>query len=116
MSRSARRHGRIEMGEAINFEDVLTVMMVLILLRLIFMIPLVNLDKAKTVAARSDAYWEREALWVHSHAGGDSAAAAYRTAFELKGYKTLRTDEAGDVWLEASPPAVSRARRKSAPS
>lgn len=102
MSRSSRRHARIEMGEAINFEDVLTVMMVLILLRLIFMVPLVNLDKAKTVAARSDAYWEREALWVHSHAGEDAAAAPYRTAFELQGHKTIRTEEAGAVWLEAA--------------
>jgi hypothetical protein len=104
MSRAGRRHARIEMGEAINFEDVLTVMTVLLLLRLIFMVPLVNLDKAKTVAARSDAYWEREALWVHSHAVGeaDTAAAPYRTAFELRGHRTLRTDEAGAVWVEAA--------------
>ena len=102
MSRAGRRHVRIEMGEAINFEDVLTVMTVLLLLRLIFMVPLVNLDKAKTVSARSDAYWEREALWVHAHAGADSAAAAYRTAFELRGYKALLTEEAGAVWLEAA--------------
>jgi len=105
MSRAGRRHIRLEMGEAINFEDVLTVMTVLLLLRLIFMVPLVNLDKAKTVAARSDAFWQREALWVHAHAGEDTSAAAYRTAFALEGHKTIRSEEAGSqgyVWLEAA--------------
>lgn len=104
MSRS-RRHARIEMGEAINFEDVLTVMTVLLLLRLIFMVPLVNLDKAKTVAARGDAFWGRQALYVHSHAGdggGSPAAAPYRTAFELDGQKAMHTEESGTVWLEAA--------------
>jgi hypothetical protein len=57
------------MGEAISFEDVLTVMTVLLLLRLVFMVPLVNLDKAKTIAARTDAYWSHQAAFVLSQRG-----------------------------------------------
>lgn len=106
MSR-VRRHARVEMGEAINFEDVLTVMTVLLLLRLIFMVPLVNLDKAKTVAARGDSYWQREALWVHTHPGAQAKVEPYRTAFELEGQAVIHSAEGGDaarspVWLEAA--------------
>lgn len=101
MSRS-RRHARVEMGEAINFEDVLTVMTVLLLLRLIFMVPLVNLDKAKTVAARGDAFWEREALWVHTHPGDAAEVKPYLTAFGLGGRKVIQTREDGVLWLEAA--------------
>jgi hypothetical protein len=106
MSR-VRRHARIEMGEAINFEDVLTVMTVLLVLRLVFMVPLVNLDKAKTVASRGDAYWGREALWIHAHPGEEGQAEPYKAAFELEGHKTVLTSEGGSgaggvVWLEAA--------------
>lgn len=106
--RRSRRHARAEMGEAINFEDVLTVMTVLLLLRLIFMVPLVNLDKAKTVAARGDSYWQREALWVHTHPGAQAQVQPYRTAFELEGQAAIRStagtgeDARSPVWLEAA--------------
>src|SRR4051795_11346001 len=81
-----RSHGRAEMGEAISFEDVLTVLTVLLLLRLIFMVPLVNLDKAKTIAAHGDIYWTHQAIWILSHPGapGDSTRVKpYRTPFNL---------------------------------
>jgi hypothetical protein len=96
------RHGRLEMGEAINFEDVLTVMTVLLLLRLIFMVPLVNLDKAKTIAARGDSFWERQALWVHTHPADTAGVDPYRNAFELAGQTALRSEEGGAVWVEAA--------------
>jgi hypothetical protein len=83
MSR-VRRHHRAEMGESISFEDVLTVMTVLLLLRLIFMVPLVNLDKAKTIVARGDEYWNRQAEWVFSHKGDSLKIKPYKTAFGLE--------------------------------
>lgn len=101
--RNGRRHARAEMGEAINFEDVLTVIAVLLLLRLIFMVPLVNLDKAKTVAARSDAYWNEQAGWVLAHPGDSAQALPYRTAFSLEGRKTVYTQATPRViYLEAA--------------
>jgi hypothetical protein len=104
MSRGRRHHGRAEMGEAISFEDVLTVMTVLLLLRLIFMVPLVNLDKAKTIAARGDAYWSRQAGWVLSHPGDSSRVKPYRTAFGLEGKAAslTETEPGKTVYLEAA--------------
>ena len=54
------------LGEAISFEDILTVITVLLLLRIIFMVPLVNIDKAKTVRSKADLYWSQEAAHVFS--------------------------------------------------
>lgn len=105
MSR-VRRQARAEMGEAISFEEVLTVITVLLLLRLVFMVPLVNLDKAKTISARGDAYWTRQAGWVLSHAGDSLRVKPYRTAFGLQD-KTSQLTESGAgkaVYLEASTP------------
>ncbi|MDB5104062.1 MAG: hypothetical protein JWP91_1751 [Fibrobacteres bacterium] len=106
---SAFRRGRgggarVEMGEAISFEDVLTVMTVLLLLRLVFMVPLVNLDKAKTIAARADKYWSLQALYVLTHGGDSTRVQPYRTAFGLEG-KASMVSESGNgktVFLEAA--------------
>ncbi len=107
-----RRHAKVEMGESISFEDVLTVMTVLLLLRLIFMVPLVNLDKAKTIAAHGDAYWFKQAEWVLRHPADSSLAKPYRNAFSLEGKSLLLTNLKGEfknpplsenaVYLEAS--------------
>lgn len=109
MSR-VRRQTRVEMGESISFEDVLTVMTVLLLLRLIFMVPLVNLDKAKTIAARGDEYWNRQASWVLSHPGDSLKVKPYQNAFGLSEKVTLITDAGPttgsdhSIYLEASAP------------
>ena len=91
MSR-ARRQPRTEMGEAISFEEVLTVITVLLLLRLVFMVPLVNLDKAKTIAARGDAYWSQQANYVLSHSGDSVKTKPYKIAFALEGQKVMATE------------------------
>ena len=89
--RGAGRSGgaRVEMGEAISFEDVLTVITVLLLLRLVFMVPLVNLDKAKTIAARADKYWSLQARYVLAHPGDSATVKPYRNAFGLEGKAAL---------------------------
>jgi hypothetical protein len=102
--RGGRLATRADLGEAISFEDVLTVITVLLLLRLVFMVPLVNLDKAKTVSARTDKYWSMQALYVLAHPGDTAKAAPYGNAFGLKG-KTAALNEAASpntVYLEAS--------------
>lgn len=104
-----RRGARIELGEAISFEDVLTIITVLLLLRLVFMVPLVNLDKSKTVAARSDAYWSRQAAFVLGSPGDTVRAAPYADAFALHG-KTVLMTESGlgkNVYIEAAGPDSS---------
>jgi hypothetical protein len=99
------------MGEAISFEDVLTVMTVLLLLRLVFMVPLVNLDKAKTISARSDKYWSSQAAYVLNHPDDSARAEPYRNAFGLQGeiVQLSPAGEAGDgggkiLFLEAAAP------------
>jgi hypothetical protein len=100
---------RVEMGEAISFEDVLTVMTVLLLLRLVFMVPLVNLDKAKTIAARGDKYWSSQASFVLNHRDDSARVEPYRNAFALQG-KTAQLSQPGQagagniLFLEASAP------------
>ena len=104
----------LEMGEAISFETVLTVITVLLLLRLVFMVPLVNLDKAKTIAARADEYWSRQAMYVLTHPGDSATVKPYRNAFGLEGKTALVTEtgpgEAGagnTVFIEAATPDSS---------
>lgn len=101
------------MGEAISFETVLTVITVLLLLRLVFMVPLVNLDKAKTIAARADKYWSLQALYVLTHPGDSATVKPYRNAFGLEG-KTALVSETGSeggagksVFIEAATPDSS---------
>jgi hypothetical protein len=108
---SAFRRGRggaarVEMGEAISFEDVLTVMTVLLLLRLVFMVPLVNLDKAKTIAARTDKYWSLQAGYVLAHPGDSTRVQPYRNAFGLEGKSALISETGPDkaMFLEAAAP------------
>jgi hypothetical protein len=100
---------RVEMGEAISFEDVLTVLTVLLLLRLVFMVPLVNLDKAKTISARSDKYWSLQALFVLAHPGDSVKVQPYRTAFGLEGKSAMITETGADknLYLEAASPDSS---------
>jgi hypothetical protein len=95
---------RVEMGEAISFEDVLTVMTVLLLLRLVFMVPLVNLDKAKTNAARGDIYWSRQALFVLTHPADSLKVRPYRAAFGLDGKSAFLSESGSEkvVFLEAA--------------
>ena len=104
--RGGRGAVRTEMGEAISFEDVLTVMTVLLLLRLVFMVPLVNLDKAKTIAARADKYWSLQALFVLNHPGDTVKVQPYRNAFGLEDKTAMISDggAAKTLFLEASSP------------
>ena len=101
--RRFRNSHRLELGEAISFEDVLTVIAVLLLLRVLFMVPLVNLDKAKTVRAKGDSYWSRQVAFVlakgsHANQADSLALLPYRTAFDLAGSVSTR-QENGNAWL-----------------
>ena len=83
-----RRNRRVSahslLGDGISFEEVLTVITVLLLLRVVFMVPMVNLDKAKTVTATVDAYWERAAGFLLSATHEDGEARPYRAALGLR--------------------------------
>jgi len=63
---------------------VLTVITVLLLLRVVFMVPMVNLDKAKTVSATLDAYWGKAAAYLLSAGNEDAEMRPYRAALGLR--------------------------------
>jgi len=101
-----RRRGqqKRELGEAISFEDVLTVITVLLLLRVLFMVPLVNVDKAKTVRAQIDSYWSSQAQWLLSQNDDSVQTAPYRTAFGWDHGKAILSQRDGYWFLEAATP------------
>jgi hypothetical protein len=102
-----RRHRgtrKLELGEAISFEDVLTVITVLLLLRVLFMVPLVNLDKAKTERAQIDAYWGRHAGFLLAQPEDSASLRPYRTAFDLHGGKAVLSERGPYLFIEAAMP------------
>ena len=108
----ARHRRKLDLGEAISFDSVLTVLTVLLVLRMVFFVPMVNLDKAKTEAARKAGIWDTTAARVlEAGAPGEKSKAAegYLVALNL-GKSVLRStlDTAtGQVWIEAVLPDSS---------
>jgi hypothetical protein len=92
-----KRHG-------ISFEEVLTVITVLLLLRVVFMVPMVNLDKAKTETATRDAYWARQAAHVLSAPSDPAALKPYRAAFDLRDMTGNVTRIGDAIYVEAASP------------
>jgi hypothetical protein len=91
-----------DLGEAVSFESILTVFTVLLVLRMVFLVPMVNLDKAKTEAARHDWIWDRSIQRV-GRSGTAAGAGPYAVAMGLGTARTLVASESGDsvVWIEA---------------
>jgi hypothetical protein len=102
MRHRRRRSGGTSLSEGISFEEVLTVITVLLLLRIVFMVPLVNLDKAKTVHAKTDLYWSRQAVHVLSHESEPTSIRPYRAAFDLKEAKASLTSTPDGIYIEAA--------------
>ena len=102
MRHRRRRFGGTSLGEGISFEEVLTVITVLLLLRIVFMVPLVNLDKAKTVHVKTDLYWSRQAIHVLSHESPPALIKPYRAAFGLQDAQASLTRTEDGLYLEAA--------------
>lgn len=105
-NRRVSAHGML--GDGISFEEVLTVITVLLLLRVVFMVPMVNLDKAKTVTATLDTYWGRAAAHLLATAEHDPDARPYRAALGLRDEAAVTLSrDGGVVLLEAAWPDSS---------
>ena len=48
----------MDLGDAVSFDSILTILTVLLVLRMVFLVPMVNLDKAKTDRARHGGIWD----------------------------------------------------------
>jgi hypothetical protein len=88
-------------GDGTSFEEVLTVITVLLLLRVVFMVPMVNLDKAKTVTAKEDSYWPAAVSHLLNTPSPDDAGRAYRAAFGLRGETVIVSDDGDELYVEA---------------
>lgn len=101
-----RRHRRASahsmLGDGTSFEEVLTVITVLLLLRVVFMVPMVNLDKAKTVAAKKgDSYWATAVTRVLEAEPSEGSARPYRAAFGIRNDKVVVSQDARKIFVEA---------------
>ncbi len=108
----ARHRRKLDLGEAISFDSVLTVLTVLLVLRMVFFVPMVNLDKAKTESARMAGVWDSTAARV-LEAGRPGEASdeveGYLVALNLGKSLVRNTFDpaSGQVWLEAVLPDSS---------
>jgi hypothetical protein len=91
-----------DLGEAVSFESILTVFTVLLVLRMVFLVPMVNLDKAKTEAARHDWIWDRTIQRV-ARSSGAPGAGPYAVAMGLSTARARLTADSKDsvAWIEA---------------
>ncbi len=95
------------LGDGTSFEEVLTVITVLLLLRVVFMVPMVNLDKAKTETAQQDSYWGRAITHVLKLPPDHAEARPYRATFGIRGETVVVSHDGDDVYLEAVAPDSS---------
>jgi len=104
----SRQRRKIDLGEAISFDSVLTVLTVLLVLRMVFFVPMVNLDKAKTVSAKKAGIWDTAAVRVLSGSKGVEGA-GYQNAFGLSKaqLRVSRATGGGGIWIEAVLPDSS---------
>lgn len=106
-----RRQRRVSsqalLGDGTSFEEVLTVITVLLLLRVVFMVPMVNLDKAKTESAQADTYWASAAGHVLGMPPTGEAIRPYRAAFGIRGETAALTRDEEGVYVEAVTPDSS---------
>lgn len=98
-----RRRPKPDLGEAVSFDSILTVLTVLLVLRMVFLVPMVNLDKAKVDQARRSRLWEQV---VARLAAGtprrDDASRPYLEAFSLAPDRAVSTPlPEGRILVEA---------------
>lgn len=84
-----RKPLKADMGEALSFDSILTVLTVLFVLRMIFLIPMVNVDKAKLDQARHDSLWIRAACRLERSGASDPSIAPYASVFSLQGGRSV---------------------------
>src|SRR5690606_27342421 len=90
-----------------SFEEVLTVITVLLLLRVVFMVPMVNLDKAKTETAQQDSYWSRALTHVLGLPPENQEARPYRAAFGIRGEPVVVSRDGDEIYGDAVAPDSS---------
>ncbi|MDG5816794.1 hypothetical protein QA601_16980 [Chitinispirillales bacterium ANBcel5] len=96
------RRQKFDMGNPISMEDALSIMVVIFVLFFLFLVPLINMDRAKLEEAQRDVYWKILAEWIETYPDDYSKEAqSYVPAFGLSGHKIIVTDDGDRTYIEA---------------
>ena len=88
-----------DLGPALAVEDALTVMVVILVLRMVLLVPMMSLDKARLERPEKEGFWERAYSYIlgHKEAGAVKGAQPYADAFEIDGNAVILSDVGGSV-------------------
>ena len=98
------RSGKYDRGNAISMEDALSIMIVTFVLFMLFLIPLVNIDRTKLEQAQQDTYWKKLGDWFEQHDPDYDAGKPYEQTFRLEGYNVWVTQAGEKRYIEAYSP------------
>lgn len=80
----ARRKTGHNLGEAVSLEAAITIMTIIFVLRMLFLVPLVSIDKARLEKKTVDHFWGDLVSWLTTDQSGESPnAISYQEAFDL---------------------------------
>ncbi|KMQ50845.1 hypothetical protein CHISP_2196 [Chitinispirillum alkaliphilum] len=99
-----KRNIKCDSGNAISIEDALSIMVVIFVLFFLFIVPLVNIDRAKLEEAQLDEYWEKLTSWIETEEHHSAESAPYKQAFGLYGQKVIVTEIDGARYIKALSP------------
>jgi len=88
-----------DLGPALAVEDALTVMVVILVLRMVLLVPMMSLDKARLERAEKETVWEKAYAFVAGNKKADASARQYEDAFDLNGNSVILTELGGGVRL-----------------
>ncbi|GEM_PF-838141 len=96
-----------DLGPALQIEDALTVMVVILVLRVVLFVPLMSLDRARLDHAEKESFWETVYDMVRAKPAGPSErslTAPYQDAFGLEGKAVTISDpgETGVRYIESA--------------
>lgn len=92
-----------DLGPALAVEDALTVMVVILVLRMVLLVPMMSLDKARLERAEKETIWEKAYAFVVGNKKEDKNARQYEDAFDLTGNSVILSEMGGGArFLEAA--------------
>lgn len=96
-----RQKQKIDLGNAISIEDALSIMIVTFVLFIIFLVPLVTVEKDKLAKAQTDDYWSSLATWIDTTSNENIDIDDYSIAFELDNAKITKFERENFIFIEA---------------
>lgn len=96
---------KVDLGEAISFEDALALLTVIFVVFFCLMLPLVSVDKSKVKVDELDVFWMKAYDWIKRNPSPERLVSPYRDAFDLNGYKVYYEKKGSSTrYIEASSP------------